>query len=134
MHKGKNGFTAVEALVILLVLVVLVGVGYKVINSNKQQSQNSTTNTQPSPPTANNKEVVWRYNEKTLEYFAQSGTPPKCKEPFVFSNSPIDVANVTAVLMPGQYRGFNYKPHGGFGTADNLNTASRSIRSQTWKT
>jgi len=36
---------------------------------------------------------------------------------------PVDINKVSAILYPGQYRGGNYKPHGGFrlnNTADNL--------------
>lgn len=36
-----------------------------------------------------------------------------CPKPFVFQ-LPVDISKVTSILYPGQYRGGNYKPHGGF--------------------
>lgn len=36
-----------------------------------------------------------------------------CPEPFVFK-LPVDINKATSVLYPGQYRGQEYKPHGGF--------------------
>ncbi len=41
------------------------------------------------------------------------GTPPACPSPFTL-NTPTDLTNVTSILYPGQLRGGNYKPHGGF--------------------
>lgn len=46
---------------------------------------------------------IWKYN----------GNPPPCPEPLVLQ-TPVDLAQVTAILYPGQYRGDYYKPHGGF--------------------
>ena len=36
-----------------------------------------------------------------------------CPSPFVFQ-MPVDIKKATSILYPGQYRGGNYKPHGGF--------------------
>ena len=36
-----------------------------------------------------------------------------CPNPFVFQ-MPVDIKKVTSILYPGQYRGGDYKPHGGF--------------------
>lgn len=36
-----------------------------------------------------------------------------CPKPFVFQ-MPIDINKATSILYPGQYRGGEYKPHGGF--------------------
>lgn len=36
-----------------------------------------------------------------------------CPQPFIFQ-LPVDIDKVTSILYPGQYRGGNYKPHGGF--------------------
>ena len=36
-----------------------------------------------------------------------------CPNPFIFQ-MPVDIKKVTSILYPGQYRGGDYKPHGGF--------------------
>jgi hypothetical protein len=65
-------------------------------------------------------EVKWAFNADKNEWFTESGNAPACKEPFKFDHTPIDVSQVTAVLLPGAYRGYSYKPHGGFGTLESL--------------
>jgi len=42
-----------------------------------------------------------------------SGTPPACPDPPLLQ-TPVDLSRVISILYPGQYRGGNYKPHGGF--------------------
>lgn len=60
-------------------------------------------------------EVVWEFDQQTLRWQAANGTPPACPSPFKFAQPPLDGANIQTVLLPGAYRGFSYKPHGGFG-------------------
>ncbi|MFZ2126553.1 MAG: hypothetical protein WAV04_03530 [Candidatus Microsaccharimonas sp.] len=88
---------------IILVAVAAIGVigllGWVFItNSNKTTS-----------------EVQWAFDEQKIAWYTKTGTAPDCKDPFVFDQSPIEPSLLTAVLMPGSYRGFSYKPHGGFG-------------------
>lgn len=52
----------------------------------------------------------WRLGE---EGWSAHCTPPACPEPLVI-NAPVDVRLATSVLYPGQYRGGDYKTHGGF--------------------
>ena len=52
--------------------------------------------------------------------------PPACAEPFTMQ-PPIDFSRVTSVLYPGQYRGSQYKPHGGF-RFDNNNDNNVSVK------
>lgn len=56
------------------------------------------------------KYVAWDFNGST---WAASGTPPPCPSPLRVP-LPIDESKVTSILYPGQVRGGNYKPHGGF--------------------
>lgn len=42
-----------------------------------------------------------------------SATPPACDDPFVI-RAPVDLTKASSVLYPGQSRGGQYKPHGGF--------------------
>lgn len=48
--------------------------------------------------------------------WSANGDLPPCPDDLTgfFPVSPVDVARATAVLAPGQSRGGNYKPHGGF--------------------
>jgi hypothetical protein len=68
----------------------------------------STTN----PPTTNpvSGTVTWNYTGTT---WTPTGTAPACPSPMNLA-VPVDLARVTSVLYPGQTRGGDYKPHGGF--------------------
>ncbi len=48
---------------------------------------------------------------KQIQQFTKSYE--SCPDPFVFQ-MPVDMRKVTSILYPGQYRGGNYKAHGGF--------------------
>lgn len=52
----------------------------------------------------------WEFDGEKWQSFT---TPPACPEPLVM-RSPVDMSLVSGILYPGQYRGGNYKPHGGF--------------------
>ena len=54
--------------------------------------------------------VSWQFDGLTWQ---AAGTPPPCPRPLTFP-TPIDLSLVTSILYPGQTRGGNYKPHGGF--------------------
>lgn len=56
--------------------------------------------------------VSWEFDQISKIWKA-TGTPPDCPEPFVFP-APTDINLATGVLYPGQERGGDYKPHGGF--------------------
>lgn len=54
--------------------------------------------------------VVWSFNGTQWQ---ASATPPECPSPLTFA-SPVDLTKIESILYPGQTRGGNYKPHGGF--------------------
>lgn len=54
--------------------------------------------------------VVWQLGADGWEAVS---TPSTCPTLLVLQ-TPVDMTNVTAILYPGQTRGGNYKPHGGF--------------------
>lgn len=115
MQKQKlnqNGFHIVELLIVLLVIGVIGFVGYTVFTKNHKKSETDIQTT--SSETVSGDPVVWAFDQQKNEWFAQSGTPTTCKSPFVFDQTPIDLAKVMVIGMPGAYRGYNYKPHGGF--------------------
>lgn len=53
---------------------------------------------------------VWQQGAQGWE---ATGTAPACANPLVI-NTPVNLSSVTSILYPGQLRGGQYKPHGGF--------------------
>lgn len=69
-------------------------------NTRGEDATNRTQNTS----------IAWM---QTQDSWQPSGTPPACPNP-VNLTSPTDLTKVTSILYPGQTRGGDYKPHGGF--------------------
>ncbi len=109
--SSQAGFHILPLVLVLCVLGVVFFAGLKVFEKNNKDT------TQSSGSTANG-DVVWGFNEKELKWFAKSGTPTQCADPYVFDRSPVDLAKIEVIGMPGAYRGFNYKPHGGMRLKD----------------
>lgn len=101
---GESGFSVVELVLGLVVLIMIVGVGFVAYGRMNKNRSNS--------------EVRWKFDQQKLVWQSDGKPAPVCKQPFTFDQTPIDINLVTTVLMPGEYRGFNYKPHGGFGTSE----------------
>jgi Tfp pilus assembly protein PilV len=55
--------------------------------------------------------VTWQLSSNGWQ--PMGGTPPACPDPLNLK-APADLSLVTGILYPGQTRGGNYKPHGGF--------------------
>lgn len=55
--------------------------------------------------------MSWQYRRDAGWAFI--GDPPECPEPLRF-DAPVDLDLVSGILYPGQIRGTDYKPHGGF--------------------
>ncbi|MEK7599534.1 MAG: hypothetical protein AAB462_00665 [Patescibacteria group bacterium] len=113
MKKNQKGFSAVEAIVIILVLSVVGFVGWKVLSNKTGQSAAKDTSSLDQSQTASTpvkaNELIW---QQTDGGWRSMSTPPACKKPMV--KLPADISKATSVLYPGQTRGGNYKPHGGF--------------------
>ena len=117
-HQRILGF-----LVALIILLGLVGVVLGVVIYNQQRQsadlsqisdtdQSDLDNIEPArrpPDDTLTASVTWQQTENGWQ---ASGTPPACPTPLI--TSPIDTSQVTSILYPGQTRGDNYKPHGGF--------------------
>lgn len=106
----------------LIVLIILGGIAFAVKGS-KPRSNAPATSSQ-SGESSNKKSSAYDTNV-SWQYMADGweavGSAPDCPKPFEFK-SPVDLTKVTAILYPGQTRGGNYKPHGGFlfnGAANN---------------
>lgn len=78
-----------------------------------------------SLPFMNKGEVSWDFDFNSKRWQVR-GNPPICPNPLVFS-SPVDVSLVSGILYPGQERGGDYKPHGGF-RFDNRDTNKVEVR------
>jgi len=107
LKNNQNGFHHVLFLVVLLMLIS----GFAVWKISKIKSKpievKDSTN-----KSANAEEVIkWSWNG---EKWQASGSAPECPNPLKFTITPADLSMASAVLYPGQTRGGNYKPHGGF--------------------
>jgi hypothetical protein len=100
--KKQSGFHLV--IIVIIVAVVVVGVLLWVFLGRSMGKFN------PNDVSS----VTWQFDG---ELWKPSGTPPACEEPLLLG-SPIDVTKASAVLMPGQVRGTDFKPHGGLARAD----------------
>ncbi len=109
--KGSH----VVAVVMAFVVFAAIGfVGWRVLNNDKKKddvkSVNDGSGQRANQQTNSNANVTWMWGG---EKWQASGTPPSCDDPLKI-DSPADISKATAVLYPGQVRGNNYKPHGGF--------------------
>lgn len=117
MKKSKNEWGIAHLGIILAaVLIVVIGfVGWRVMNSAKEdKTANSAQNSSPVPTPAEKKtesapEIMWQFNDTA---WTPSSTPPACPNPLKLT-TPVDLSKATSILYPGQTRG-QYKPHGGF--------------------
>jgi hypothetical protein len=105
-HNPQGGFHLVGLIVVLLIAGVVGFVGYTVANRTRTANQITQRSTMGDA-------VKWVFNQQKLQWAAEGGTPPTCKDPFVFNQSPVDLSQLMVIGMPGTYRGYNYKPHGG---------------------
>lgn len=82
-------------------------------NSSAQQTQQSSASTGSSSANqlTSNNTVTWQLSNDGWK--PTGGTPPECPNPLAMK-SPVDMSLVSGILYPGQTRGGNYKPHGGF--------------------
>jgi len=117
MRHNSRGFSVIEGLIILAVLAAVGFVGYTVFA--RMKSEPSKQQTSQTPETSN-EAVRWQYSEQSGAWETISGTAPECKEPFAFDETPVDLSKIMVIGMPGQYRGYNYKPHGGMRAEDSV--------------
>ena len=98
------------AVAVLLVASVLAGCGG---GGSSSPTAPSATPTDPGGTTTNPPSAVgvrWQFDGSN---WTATGTPPACPTPLTFT-TPVDLSRVTSILYPGQSRGGDYKPHGGF--------------------
>lgn len=111
--------------IIIAILVIILGIGgYYFLNFKKNSQPKSdvpiqeNTGAKRNVSTKDDIDVRW---EMTADgSYQPSATPPDCSSPLVLE-SPTDLSKVISILYPGQSRGGNYKPHGGFRFTDGAN-------------
>lgn len=104
---------------IIFVVIVLVGGAIFFISDSKSDLKSLLQNR------GKKSAVSWQFDINSKSWQV-SGSPRKCPDPLVFP-SPVDVGLASGILYPGQIRGGDYKPHGGF-RFDNRNTNDIEVR------
>ena len=98
-----------KRVVLTCVCLLLIGAGCSGTLASKRAGAPAAhvpiTNISPLVTTVN-----W---QQTGTGWKPSGTVPDCPIPFQLA-SPADISSATSVMYPGQSRGGEYKPHGGF--------------------
>lgn len=106
MRKNSYGFAHIAILIIVVVIGVAGVAAWRVFGS-----RDKVKNTVDSGVVEQSAENSVSWSMDGSEWRA-SGTPPDCVDPLSIP-SPADMSKATAILYPGQYRGTDYKPHGG---------------------
>lgn len=121
--KQRSGIGAIEIIIILAVLVLIAGGVWYALSGSKKK-----TDTSSPIATEEKKEdkLIW---QQSASGWQASETPPACPtQPML--KVPTDLNKVTSILYPGQKRGGDYKPHGGFrmdGTSNSAVTVTAPI-------
>ncbi len=122
MRDGESGFHIVEVGVVLAVLMVIGFAVSRVLTSNSNQTAPAMSTNTPLEKSGNTQEAtkeqaststsrsIW---QMTNAGWQAAEKPPECPSQPILT-MPIDLSLATSVLYPGQTRGGNYKPHGGF--------------------
>lgn len=114
MRKNSYGF-AHFAVFVVLILAVVGFAAWRVLSTKDKSSESASSSS--TGQTAESS-VSWSFDGKTWK---ADGTPPECSNPIEIP-SPVDISKVTSILYPGQYRGNDYKAHGGFRFEDGTNS------------
>lgn len=104
--SNQRGFAHIELVIVFIVITAIGFVGWKVLAQQDKDVAGAGSNNNESKTDF----VEWSFNGSTWKAM---GTAPKCEDPLVI-NSPVDVSKVDGILMPGEVRGGDFKPHGGF--------------------
>jgi hypothetical protein len=99
--KNQRGFGIIEIIIIVVVLAIAGFIAWRLL---------SPTSTSPGGKSF----VEWAFDG---ENWNPIGSAPACESPLAIA-SPTDVTKMSAVLMPGQVRGGDFKPHGGLSSTE----------------
>ncbi|MBI2414875.1 hypothetical protein HYV31_03540 [candidate division WWE3 bacterium] len=87
-------------LLVITIFLIIVGVVFFLLK-NKENAPRFISNKNA---------LIWTFNGESWQVNA---TPPSCPNPLILP-APVDLTLVSGILYPGQERGGDYKPHGGF--------------------
>ncbi|PIS07218.1 hypothetical protein COT79_00445 [Candidatus Berkelbacteria bacterium CG10_big_fil_rev_8_21_14_0_10_43_14] len=122
--EEKSNKRPTKYIVLAIIAIFALAIGFFGVTSfqNKQKTNDQKevsrpndwkedTNNQKDPEekTSTNK-VTWMPTADGWQ--ASTSDLPSCPNPVI--KTPVDLTNVTSILYPGQTRGGDYKPHGGF--------------------
>lgn len=123
LKQNQRGFHVAEILIIFVVMVVVGLAGWRVLDMSKNKAEKEqTTSTEASVNTKadgtsnswpEGSSTIWESTGDNRGWIALSNAPV-CPNPLVLPSSPAAISKVTSILYPGQTRGGDYKPHGGF--------------------
>ncbi len=116
--QNKKMIIAIVLVVIVLIVGLIMALFLLSRNSNSNKTSNTSnnqTNTQSTNQnqTPNISQVYNPHWQLTQDGWQATGTLTQCDYPLLIG-TPVDLSQVTSILYPGQTRGGNYKPHGGF--------------------
>ncbi|MDP2684355.1 MAG: hypothetical protein Q8P20_04815 [bacterium] len=116
-----------KTIFILLFLIIVVAIiFFLTVEPKKDTSNTNISETEVTNINTNSNSNVNITNIETTdvvrwdnfgEGYIPSSTPPECPDPLVLQ-TPVDLNKVYSILYPGQERGGDFKPHGGFRFAD----------------
>lgn len=127
LAKVSTGKKKVQPIVIVTIIVILlIAVGLLIypkrlrngLYSNLGKSPTPMNNTTGTPMPTSSTNLKWGFNG---EVWQANGTPPACPTE-ILSISPVDFNLATGILYPGQYRGGDFKAHGGVRFDNNKDT------------
>ncbi len=90
--------------------LILLGAGCAKKESTPVTTETNSAIETQQPNENSSTTVSWRHSG---DGWVAAGTPPECPDPLVLE-TPVDLSAVTSMLYPGQTRGGDFKPHGGF--------------------
>lgn len=102
MKKSRYSF--------LILVAVLFLSGCQASESPQANNEQPPLKEEFSQSVSFKKSSTWEFDG---EKWSGGSEAPACPDPLVMV-SPVDIALVSGILYPGQYRGGDYKPHGGF--------------------
>ena len=105
-RNAQRGFHVIELIVIVVIVLVMGLIAWRMLSGSVNKSDSSSANR-----STDSSRIQWSWNGGA---WAASGVAPTCPEPLSFATPPTDLSKAVALLYPGQERGHNYKPHGGF--------------------
>ncbi|MFZ3010170.1 MAG: hypothetical protein WA030_04125 [Candidatus Microsaccharimonas sp.] len=115
MNRLQRGSHVLIILIVVAVIGIIGALAWVFVSNMKDSDQSDSTplSQVDTPPS----ELIWQQGEVGWQ---STSTPPECPAQPIMK-SPADISKATGVLYPGQTRGGNYKPHGGFRFDNNKN-------------